>query len=55
MSSATGTAPAREPQAQAKTETPATTQSQPATLKQRVVTLLHHIFQGREDHLGWHQ
>jgi hypothetical protein len=60
MSTGTGTAPAREPQMDAKTVSaeegkthPAT--MQPATLKQRVLHLLHHIFQGREEHLGWRQ
>ncbi len=59
---ATGTVTAREPRADAKTETvetktetTETSTAQPVTLKQRIGHLLHTIFQGREEHLGWHQ
>ena len=52
---ATGTVTARDPQAQTKTETAETSEAQPVTLKQRFVNLLHTIFHGREEHLGWHQ
>jgi hypothetical protein len=55
---ATGTVTAREPQGDrnegVKTET-AEASAQPLTLKQRIVHLLHDIFAGREEHLGWHQ
>jgi hypothetical protein len=51
---ATGTVTAREPKVDAKTETSAS-ETQPLTLKQRIVHLLHEIFQGREEHLGWRQ
>ncbi|MGC1370741.1 MAG: hypothetical protein WA824_01265 [Candidatus Sulfotelmatobacter sp.] len=30
-------------------------QSQPSTLKQRIVRKLHEIFHGREEYLGWRQ
>jgi hypothetical protein len=53
---ATGTAPALEPKAETKTETPAETcTAQPVTLKERVVGLLTKIFHGREEYLGWRQ
>jgi len=52
---ATGAAPALEPKADTKTETAETAQAQPVTLKQRIERLLHEIFAGREDHLGWRQ
>ena len=52
---AAGAAPAPERKAETKTEATETGKAQPATLKQRVINLLCHIFQGREDHLGWRQ
>jgi hypothetical protein len=52
---ATGAVTAREPKVDAKTETTETSEAQPLTLKQRFVHLLHEIFKGREEHLGWHQ
>jgi hypothetical protein len=59
---ATGASPALDPKADTKTETVETKiettetgPSHPVTLKQRIAHLLHMIFQGREDHLGWHQ
>jgi hypothetical protein len=52
---AAGAAPAPERKVETKTETAETSNAQPVTLKQRVINLLHHIFQGREDHLGWRQ
>jgi hypothetical protein len=52
---AAGAAPAPERKVETKTETAETGQAQPATLKQRIVNVLCHIFQGREDHLGWRQ
>ena len=50
---ATGAAPALEPKVNAKTETTETTEGQPLTLKQRFTRLLHEIFKGREEYLGW--
>jgi hypothetical protein len=52
---ATGAAPAPEPRAETKTETTETSEAQPVTLRQRIVRVLHDIFQGREEHLGWRQ
>lgn len=55
MTTGTGTAPAREPQADVKTETAETSAAQPVTLKERIQRWLSTIFEGREEHLGWHQ
>jgi hypothetical protein len=55
ISMATGTVTAREPEAKVQTETAATAEAKPLTLKQRFIHLLHEIFQGREEHLGWRQ
>ena len=52
---AAGAAPAPERKTETKTEITETGAVQPSTLKQRIVSLLHEIFQGREDHLGWRQ
>lgn len=59
---ATSAVAAREPKADSTAETVETASEtretvapQPATFKQRIAQLLHRIFQGREDHLGWHQ
>jgi hypothetical protein len=52
---ATGAAPALEPKVDAKTEATETGTTQSSTLKQRFVTLLHEIFKGHEEHLGWRQ
>jgi hypothetical protein len=52
---AAGAAPAPERKTETRTEIAETVTAQPATLKQRIVSLLHEIFQGREDHLGWRQ
>lgn len=52
---ATGAVTAREPKVDAKGETPETPQPQPLTIKQRIDRLLHEIFEGHEEHLGWHQ
>jgi hypothetical protein len=51
---AAGAAPAPEKKADTTTE-PAETGNKHVTLKQRVQNLLHYIFKGREEHLGWHQ
>jgi len=51
---ATGAVTAREPKVDTKLEeTTETAAQQPLTLKQRFVRLLHDIFQGREEYLGW--
>ena len=56
---ATGTVTAREPQGGPKTETKIETAesspAQPLTFRQRIQRLLTHIFEGREEHLGWRQ
>jgi hypothetical protein len=52
---AAGAAPAPERKTETKTEITATGTAQPVTLKQRIVGLLHEIFQGRHGHLGWRQ
>ncbi len=52
---AAGAAPAPERKTETKTETVETGTAQAVTLKQRIINLLHEIFQGREDHLGWRQ
>jgi hypothetical protein len=48
---AAGAAPAPEK----KADTTPETGNKHVTLKQRIQNLLHEIFKGREDHLGWHQ
>jgi len=51
---ATGAVTAREPKVDTKPEeTTETAVAQPLTLKQRFVCLLHQIFQGHEEYLGW--
>jgi hypothetical protein len=52
---AAGAAPAPEKTVEAKDENNEVSQSQPQTLKQRIVHKLHEIFQGREEYLGWRQ
>ncbi len=52
---AAGAAPAPERKIETKTEITEAGAAQPVTLKQRFVNLLHDIFQGRHDHLGWRQ
>ena len=55
---ATGAVTAREPEVKTTGESTATTgtaEAKPLTLKQRFIRLLHEIFQGREEHLGWRQ
>jgi hypothetical protein len=52
---AAGAAPAPERKVETKSENAETGKAQPATLKQRIINLLCHIFEGREDHLGWRQ
>ncbi len=58
---ATGAVTARDPKADATTATAevkteaAEQPQQPLTLKQRFYRLLAEIFEGRQEHLGWHQ
>jgi hypothetical protein len=52
---ATGAAPAPETNVDAKTATTETCNAQPLTLKRRIQCLFREIFEGREEHLGWHQ
>jgi hypothetical protein len=52
---ASGAAPALEPKTDSQMETKETSSSQPSTLKQRIQHLLHYIFEGREEYLGWRQ
>jgi len=52
---ATGTAPTLDPNLRADTEEKQSCESKPATLVQRFKSLLHKIFEGREEHLGWRQ
>jgi hypothetical protein len=52
---AAGAAPAPERKTETKTEITETGTARAVTLKQRIVNLLHEIFQGRQDHLGWRQ
>jgi hypothetical protein len=53
---ATGAAPALDPKVEAKTETAQPSEAlQPATFKQRIKHLLHEIFEGRDEYLGWRQ
>jgi len=51
---ATGTVTAREPKVDTNpAETTEIAATQPLTRKQRFIRLLHEIFQGREEYLGW--
>jgi hypothetical protein len=52
---AAGAAPAPERKTGTRTETAEMSKPQPETLKQRIGRLLHEIFEGRPDHLGWRQ
>ncbi len=52
---ATGTAPGLDPNIEPKNQTTEAATSQPETFAQRFKNLLHKIFAGREEHLGWHQ
>jgi hypothetical protein len=52
---ATGAVTAREPKMDVTTETETASEAQPLTLKQRFIHLLHEIFKGHEEHLGWRQ
>jgi hypothetical protein len=52
---AAGAAPAPVKKAETTTETAESHESQPVTLKQRIERLFRKIFEGREEHLGWHQ
>jgi len=52
---ATGAAPAPEIKVDTKTEATEACPAQAVTLKQRIERLFREIFEGREEHLGWHQ
>lgn len=52
---AAGAAPAPEKNLKTQDEADQASQSQPATLKQRILHKLHEIFAGREEYLGWRQ
>jgi hypothetical protein len=52
---ATGTAPALDPNIEPKGQTAQASNSQPETFGQRFKNLLHKVFQGREEYLGWRQ
>ncbi|MGA7218579.1 MAG: hypothetical protein WBX38_09700 [Candidatus Sulfotelmatobacter sp.] len=52
---AAGATPAPELKTETKTETNETIETTPATLKQRIVRVLHDIFAGREEYSGWRQ
>ncbi|MFZ0420933.1 MAG: hypothetical protein WAM04_22730 [Candidatus Sulfotelmatobacter sp.] len=53
---ATGAAPALDPKVEMETETAAEAcKAQPATLKEHIGALLRHIFEGRDEYLGWRQ
>jgi hypothetical protein len=52
---AAGAAPAPEKKAETKMETSDACEAQPLNFKQRMKLLLSRIFEGREEHLGWHQ
>jgi hypothetical protein len=52
---ATGTAPALDPNLDPAKQTAQTRESQPQTFKQRFINLMHKMFAGREEHLGWRQ
>jgi hypothetical protein len=52
---AAGAAPAPETKGDAKTETAETVTAQHATLKERIVHLVHEIFKGRDEYAGWRQ
>lgn len=51
---AAGAAPAPESKADKKTETAKSCEARPVTLKQRIERVLHEIFKGRDEYLGWH-
>jgi hypothetical protein len=52
---ATGTAPALDPKLETKSGTAQSSDAQPATFAQKFKLMLHKIFEGREEYLGWHQ
>ena len=52
---ATGTAPALDPNVDPAKQASQARESQPETFKQRFIILMHKIFAGREEHLGWRQ
>jgi hypothetical protein len=52
---ATGSAPALDPNIEPKNEITQSCESQPETFGQRFKNLLHKVFHGREEYLGWRQ
>jgi len=52
---AAGAAPAPEKKAETKMETTDACEAQPVTFKRRMQLLFSRIFEGHEEHLGWHQ
>jgi hypothetical protein len=52
---AAGAAPAPEKRLETKDETTQVSETQPLTLKQRIIRKLHQIFAGRDEYLGWRQ
>ncbi|MGD0987618.1 MAG: hypothetical protein ABR874_07395 [Candidatus Sulfotelmatobacter sp.] len=52
---ASGTAPALDPNLKPKDEASQSGESKPKTFGQRIKALLHEMFAGREEHLGWRQ
>jgi hypothetical protein len=52
---AAGAAPAPQKKLENEVETAATSETQPMTLKQKIVRRLHEIFEGHEEYLGWRQ
>jgi hypothetical protein len=52
---AAGAAPAPDKSLKTQDDAKQASQSQPATLKQRIAHKLHEIFAGREEYLGWRQ
>lgn len=52
---AAGAAPAPQKKMENNDEVAQPSDSQPLTLRQRIVHRLHEIFKGREEYLGWRQ
>lgn len=52
---ATGAAPAPIPETKVEAQASTETSTAPLTFAQRIQRLFREVFEGREDHLGWHQ
>lgn len=52
---AAGAAPAPQKKVETNNDVAQASESQPLTLKQRIVHRLHEIFGGRQEYLGWRQ